>query len=66
MLLVVGQAFKQNGIEQTNPLNEPFDPNLHNALFEAPVPDVGPGIIHTVVKVIFTASSLPLDSLVRI
>ncbi|KAK9831080.1 hypothetical protein WJX74_002644 [Apatococcus lobatus] len=48
------QAFKQNGIEQLDPINEPFDPNLHMALFEAPMPDVEPGTIHTVVKAGYT------------
>lgn len=27
-------VFKRHGLEQVNPLNEKFDPNLHEALFQ--------------------------------
>lgn len=28
------KVFKRHGLEQVNPLNEKFDPNLHEALFQ--------------------------------
>lgn len=28
------QVFKRHGLEQVNPLNEKFNPNLHEALFQ--------------------------------
>ena len=28
------QVFKRHGLEQVNPINEPFNPNLHEALFQ--------------------------------
>lgn len=28
------QVFKRHGLEQINPINEKFDPNLHEALFQ--------------------------------
>lgn len=30
----LGQVFKRNGLETVNPLNEKFNPNLHEALFQ--------------------------------
>lgn len=30
----LGQVFKRHGLETVNPLNEKFDPNLHEALFQ--------------------------------
>lgn len=30
----LGQVFKRHGLVQVNPLNEKFDPNLHEALFQ--------------------------------
>lgn len=33
------QVFKRHGFEVVNPLNEKFDPNKHEALFQVPAPD---------------------------
>lgn len=30
----LGQVFRRHGLEQINPLNQKFDPNLHEALFQ--------------------------------
>ena len=34
------QVFKRHGLEPVNPLNEKFDPNKHEALFQIPNPNV--------------------------
>ena len=44
----LGQVFKRHGLEAINPLNEKFDPNKHEALFQVPVPDKD---VNTVVDV---------------
>ncbi len=55
-------AFKKNNIEPINPqVGEKFDPQLHEALFEAPVPNVKKGHIIQVLGEGFTISG----SLVR-
>lgn len=33
---VAAQVLKQHGVERYDPLGQPFDPNLHNALFDVP------------------------------
>ena len=38
-------AFQQNGIEKVEPLDQPFDPNFHQAMFEIETPDKDPGTI---------------------
>ncbi len=37
--VITTQVLKQNGVEQYNPVDQKFDPNMHNALFEMPVPE---------------------------
>lgn len=44
------KAFKRFGIVEFSPLNEKFDPNLHQALFIAPVKEKEPGTIFVVQK----------------
>ncbi len=46
------QVFKQNAMEQFDPVGEKFDPMLHNAMFELPDPTKEPGTIAVVTKVI--------------
>lgn len=36
---------RSHGIESFNPVGEPFDPKLHEALFQAPVPGKEPGTV---------------------
>lgn len=38
-------AFKKHGIEKIDPLDQPFDHDFHQAMFEAENPDVAPGTI---------------------
>ncbi len=45
------QVFKRHGLEQINPLNEKFDPNKHEALFQIPAPDKDANIVLDVQKI---------------
>ncbi|KAI8923429.1 GrpE-domain-containing protein [Entophlyctis helioformis] len=45
------KTFKQFGIESFSPLDEPFDHNLHQALFQAPIPNKKPGTVFQVTKI---------------
>ncbi len=40
----------RHGIKQINPLGEPFDPNLHQAVFEDPNPELAAGLCSTVIQ----------------
>lgn len=44
------KVFAANGIEKFGAPGDEFDPHRHNALFEAPAPDIEPGRISTVLK----------------
>ena len=44
------RTFEKNGIEKLEPLDEPFDPNFHEVMFEGPAPDKAPGTIIQVVE----------------
>ncbi|XP_021912353.1 uncharacterized protein LOC110826071, partial [Carica papaya] len=46
----LGEVFKKFGIERFDPLNEPFDPNRHNAVFQAPNASKPPGTVAVVLK----------------
>ena len=45
------QVFKRHGLEQDCPLNEKFDPNKHEAIFQVPSDDVEPNVIVDVQQV---------------
>lgn len=45
------QVFKRNGLEQVNPMNEKFNPNYHEALFQQDVPNKEPNTVIVVSKV---------------
>ena len=45
------------GVTRYDPLNDAFDPNLHNALFEVPDATKEPGTVAVVVKVRSTSSA---------
>ncbi|XP_055595721.1 grpE protein homolog, mitochondrial [Uranotaenia lowii] len=47
----LGQVFKRHGLEQVNPLNEKFNPNLHEALFQQEVQNVEPNTVVVVSKI---------------
>ncbi len=44
------RAFEKNGIQKTEPLDERFDPNFHEVMFEAPMPDKEGGIVIQVIE----------------
>ncbi|MGB7287352.1 MAG: nucleotide exchange factor GrpE [Salaquimonas sp.] len=44
------QALEKQGVKKLNPLNEKFDPNLHQAMFEIPNPDVANNTVLQVVQ----------------
>ncbi|KAG2188420.1 hypothetical protein INT44_001173 [Umbelopsis vinacea] len=44
------RALKRHGVERYNPEGEVFDPNLHQALFQAPMPDKEAGTVFSVQK----------------
>ncbi|KAI9299554.1 GrpE nucleotide exchange factor, partial [Cunninghamella echinulata] len=48
------KTLKRHGVEQHNPDGEVFDPNLHQALFQAPMPDKQAGTIFSVQKLGYT------------
>jgi molecular chaperone GrpE len=45
------KVFRQNGVEQFGALGDAFDPNRHQALFEAPSDSTAPGMVVDVTKV---------------
>ncbi|KAH8494089.1 hypothetical protein Peur_061152 [Populus x canadensis] len=46
----LGEVFKKYGVEKFDPINEPFDPHRHNAMFEVPDALKPPGIVAAVLK----------------
>ena len=48
------RALERHGIKQLFPLDEPFDPNFHEVMFEAPIGDKEPGTIIQVMEVGYT------------
>ena len=42
---VLNKAFEEHGMKRLWPIDEKFDPNIHNALFEAPDPSREAGTI---------------------
>lgn len=45
------KTFERHGVRQIDPRNEKFDPNRHQAMFEAPDPNVPKGMVTQVVQV---------------
>lgn len=45
------QVFKRNGLEQINPIDEKFNPNYHEALFQQEVPNKDPNTVVVVSKI---------------
>lgn len=46
--------FRRHGIEMFDPVDQPFDPNFHNALFQVPLADKAEGTVVIVQKKGFT------------
>lgn len=44
------QVFNKHGVVLSDPQGQRFDPNLHEAVFQQPVPDKEPGTIFVVTK----------------
>ena len=44
------KTFERHGIKKIEPLDEPFNPNYHEVMFEAPVPNKPGGIVIQVVE----------------
>ena len=44
------RTFEKHGIKKLEPLDEPFDPNFHEVMFEAPAPGKPAGIIMQIVE----------------
>lgn len=44
------RCFEKNGIKKTEPLDERFDPNFHEVMFETPMPDKARGTIIQVIE----------------
>lgn len=47
-------TLKKHGLEKVNPINEKFDPNLHDAIFQAPMADKEAGTVFHVQQTGFT------------
>ncbi|CDZ96848.1 Molecular chaperone of the GrpE family [Phaffia rhodozyma] len=48
------KVLKKHGVEQFDPTGEKFDPNLHEALFQAPIPGKTPGTVFDVSSLGYT------------
>ncbi len=48
------RSFEKHGIEKIEPMDEPFDPNFHEVMFEAPVPGKPAGTIMQLVEAGYT------------
>lgn len=48
------RIFESNGIRRIEPMDEKFDPNLHEVMFEAPAPGKEPGTVVQVIDPGFT------------
>ncbi len=44
------RSFDKNGIKKTEPMGERFDPNFHEVMFEAPMPDKPAGTIIQIIE----------------
>lgn len=47
----LNSVFKRHGLEAVNPMNEKFNPNLHEALFQQEVANVEPNTVVVVSKI---------------
>ncbi len=44
------RSFESNGIEKVEPLDQPFDPNFHEVMFEAPIPEKEGGTVIQIIE----------------
>lgn len=50
------KVFDRHGIQKLEPLDQPFDPNFHEVMFEAPMPGKPDGIVIQVIDAGYTLS----------
>ncbi|XP_071736587.1 grpE protein homolog 2, mitochondrial-like [Rutidosis leptorrhynchoides] len=50
----LSEVFKKYGVEKYDPMNEEFDPNRHNAVFQVPDPTKTPDTVAVVLKAGYT------------
>ncbi len=50
------KVFDRHGIQKIEPLDQPFDPNFHEVMFEAPMPGKPDGIVIQVIDAGYTLS----------
>lgn len=50
------KVFDRHGIQKIEPLDQPFDPNFHEVMFEAPMPGKPDGIVIQVIDAGYTIS----------
>lgn len=48
------RSFEKNGLQKIEPLEQKFDPNFHEVMFETPMPDKAPGTIIQVMETGYT------------
>lgn len=48
------RALEKNGIKKIEPLDQPFDPNFHEVMFEAEIPGKAPGTIIQILEAGYT------------
>ncbi|XP_067928803.1 grpE protein homolog 1, mitochondrial-like [Watersipora subatra] len=51
------QVFNKHGVDRCDPEGERFDPNLHEAVFQQPLPEKEPGTIFVVTKPGYTLNN---------
>jgi len=54
------KVFKKHGLEKVDPLDEPFDPNFHDALFRFPAEGKASGTVSIVQKIGYKLHGRPL------
>lgn len=50
------KVFDRHGIQKIEPLDQPFDPNFHEVMFEAPMPGKPDGVVIQVIEAGYTLS----------
>ena len=50
----ITKVFDRHGIQKIDPLDQPFDPNFHEVMFEAPMPGKPDGIVIQVIDAGYT------------
>ena len=51
---VLLKTFERHGIQKVEPLDQPFNPNFHEVMFEAPMPGKAGGTVIQVIEAGYT------------